>query len=241
MSFKKIVVISKAGKAGKSTLSKQLVVPMLNAKWIEIETINEKGTGATVTIAGRKMDTIASFVESNQTNVVLDVGVSNYQLFIKELSQLEETVNAIDYWIIPVQSDRAFVAEGISTAKDLDEQLGVDASRIVFIANNVEEVEDMQDDFAYVAQLCKENGMHFVNAPIVQNPAFSIMSKRPKSIIEYANELIDWDKKILAEKNHEARSDLAAEKILQQRVRFLAKNLRGVWANSPLANLVEEK
>lgn len=241
MSFKTVVVISKAGKAGKSTISKQLVAPMLNADWIEIETINEKGTGATMTVAGRKIDAVAALISEKQSNIVLDIGISNYQLFMKELSQLDEMVSAVDYWIIPLQPGRAFIVEGISTANDLDQMLGVDPSRIIFFPNNVEEPDDMDEDFDSVIELCQKNKMHFVDAPIIQNPVFAIMSKRETSIIDYANQKIDWDAKIQAEKNESVRSKLAAEKVLQQRVRFLAKNLRGVWANSPLADLGAEK
>lgn len=237
MSFKTITVISKAGKAGKSTISKQLIAPMLNAQWIEIETFNEKGTGSAMTVSGKKIDSIAEAIGTANAHIAMDVGISNYDMFMKELAQLDSTVEAIDFWVIPLQPVPAFIVEGLSTAKDLVEKLGVETDRIVFIANSVEEPDDLEVDFAKVISACKATGMHFVPSPIVQNPVFSTMAKREKSIIEYADESIDWDAKIQAESDTDARVKLASEKVLQQRVRFLARNLRGVWASSPMASL----
>lgn len=238
MSFKTITVISKAGKAGKSTVSKQLIAPMLNAQWIEIETFNEKGTGSAMTVSGKKIDSIAEAIGTANAHIAMDVGISNYEMFMKELAQLDSTVAAIDFWVIPVQPGPAFIVEGLSTAKDLVERLGVETDRIVFIANSVEEPDDLEMDFSKIISACDATGMHFVHAPIVQNPVFATMAKRTQSIIEYADEMIDWDARILSETDADARAKLAGEKVLQQRVRFLARNLRGVWANSPLASLV---
>ena len=237
MSFKTITVISKAGKAGKSTISKQLIAPMLNAQWIEIETFNEKGTGSAMTVSGKKIDSIAEAIGTANAHITMDVGISNYEMFMKELAQLDSTVAAIDFWVIPVQPGPAFIVEGLSTAKDLVERLGVEPNRIVFVPNNVEEPDDVDVDFGKIISACKATGMQFVPAPIVQNPVFASMAKRPMSIIEYADESIDWDAKIQAESDTAARAKLASEKVLQQRVRFLARNLRGVWASSPMSAL----
>lgn len=238
MNFKTIVVVSKAGKAGKSTLSKQLIVPMIQAEWIEFETFNEKGVGST-TVSGKKVNNIAEAIAIAGSNVVLDVGLSNYDLVMKGFMQLGDTAAAMDFWVIPIQPGPAFINEGISTAKDLIERLGVDESRIVFVPNSVEEPDDMATDFKTVIAACKKTGMNFVHAPIVQNPVFAIMSKREESIIEYADKQIYWDANIQAETDSAARSALASEKVLHQRVKFLAKNLRGVWASSPMAALAE--
>ena len=240
MPFKTIVVISKAGKAGKSTVAKQLVVPMIQAQWIEIETFNEKGTGSAMTVSGRKLNSIAEAIAISESNVVLDVGISNYELFMKELAQLSDTAAAIDFWVIPVQPGPAFVNEGISTAKELVERLGVEPNRIIFVPNSVEEPEDMTVDFKVAIAACKATGMHFVEAPIVQNPVFALMSKREKCIIEFADDAIDWDSKIAAESNTVTRTSLASEKVLHERVKFLARNLRGVWAASPMSALAAE-
>jgi hypothetical protein len=237
MPFKTIVVISKAGKAGKSTVAKQLIAPMIQAQWIEIETFNEKGTGSAMTVSGRKLNSIAEAIAISESNVVLDVGISNYDLFMKELAQLSDTAAAIDFWVIPVQPEPAFVNEGISTAKELVERLGIEPGRIMFVPNSVEQPEDMLDDFRIAIAACKATGMHFVEAPIVQNVVFASMSKRKKSIIEFADEAVDWDSKIAAESDTTARAMLASEKVLHERVKFLAKNLRGVWAASPMRAL----
>ena len=57
-----VVVVNKAGKVGKSTLAKHLVVPMLKADWIQVETFNDTGAGALAPIAGRKFGFVAEAI-----------------------------------------------------------------------------------------------------------------------------------------------------------------------------------
>ncbi len=51
-----VMVINRAGKSGKSTLSKHLIAPKLRADWIQVETFNDSGHGATAKVAGRRFE-----------------------------------------------------------------------------------------------------------------------------------------------------------------------------------------
>lgn len=232
-----IAVINKAGKAGKSTLAKQLIAPILGAHWYQIETINEQGSGSTKTVGGQKISLIAEVVAMNSGNLVIDIGVSNYESALKEMEQLDEFTQEIDFWVIPAQPIAGHLAEAIGTIEDLVNRLGVDPGKIVIIPNAIENSESLADDYEIIIRAAEQFGFHFVNAAVVQNPMFQQMSGRPKSIIEFADEVVDWRALIDAEKNEVKKAKLAADKTAQSKARFIARNLRAVWASSPLATL----
>jgi hypothetical protein len=83
-----VVVINKAGKVGKSTISKHLVAPMLGADWIQVETFNDSGQGAKAKIAGRKFDYVAEAVLDATRSLCIDIGNSNYQASLKEMRDI---------------------------------------------------------------------------------------------------------------------------------------------------------
>lgn len=233
-------ILNKAGKAGKSTFAKQFIAPILGADWIQIETFNEKGAGAALTMGGRKLGLIAEAMALQLTHKVFDIGSSNYEAALKEMEEIDGFAAEVDAWVIPVQPIIGHINETLSTIADLINRLGVEPSKIVVIPNSVERPEDGYDDFAAIAAAAKKFGFHFVEACIVQNPVFALLSGDHRSIIEIADEVIDYPALIAAETDVEKRANLAAAKTLQGRAKFLARNLRGVWASSPLAALTDE-
>lgn len=233
-----IGVLSKAGKSGKSTLAKQLIAPILGADWIQIETFNEIGAGASATIGGRKLGLIAEAMALQLSNKVFDIGISNYESAMKEIEQIDGFASEVNFWVIPAQPIVGHINETLSTISDLIDRIGVDPSKIVVIPNSVERPEEgLEDDYQAIISASKEFGFHFVDACIVQNPIFEKLASNERSIIDIADEKIDYSALISAEPDTAKKAVLAAAKTVQSRAKFLARNLRGVWAASPLSTL----
>lgn len=233
-----IVVINKAGKVGKSTISKHLLVPMLAAEWIQVETWNDTGTGSTAKVSGRKFGFVAEAVAAATGNKVIDIGNSNYEAAKKEMQQIDGFIEEIDFWVVPCKENAGMQNDSISTIFELIHDLAVDPSKIIVIANEVERPEDGLEGFAPVTNAALKYGFNFCLAPIVENPKFDVFNKDSRSILEVADENIDYTALIVAAGADLAtRDSLAESKVLQGRARFLARNLRGVWAASPMSAL----
>ncbi len=232
-----IFVTNKAGKSGKTTIAKQLIRPILGADWVQIETFNEKGVGATETIGGRKLGFVAEAAAIQERHLVVDIGISNYEASMKEIESIDGFAGDVDAWVIPVQPIVGHINETLSTISDLINRLGVDPSKIVVIPNSVSYPEEALDDFDSIVRAAEKVGFHFVEVCIVQSPVFAQVASDPRSIIDIAAEDIDYSAIIAAEPDPKARAKLSTAKTLQRQIRFLARNLRGVWAASPLAAL----
>lgn len=233
-----IVVINKAGKVGKSTISKHLIVPMLGAEWIQVETWNDTGTGSTQKVSGRKFGYVAQAVAASTANIVIDVGNSNFEEAKKEMMQIDGFVDQIDFWVVPCKENAGVQNDSISTVGVLINDLDVKPSKIIVIPNEVERPEEGLAGFDPVARAAVKFGFHFCPSPIVQNPKFDIFNTFPRSILEVADENIDYSALIVAAGTDLLKRDSLAEAmVLQGRARFLARNLRGVWAATPLSSL----
>lgn len=234
-----VIVINKAGKVGKSTIAKQLISPMMGAEWIQVETFNDSGTGAKAKIAGRRFGFIAEAVAALTGSKCIDIGNSNYEAAMKEMRQIEGFADEIAFWVVPCRQSAGMMNDTISTVGELINDLGVEPARIVVIPNGIEDSEFGLDAFASVARAASRIGFHFCKAPLVEAPTFDVFNKDERSILEIAAEKVDYAALIGAEADADKREKLAAAKVLSGRARFLARNLRGVWAATPLAALTE--
>lgn len=234
-----VVVINKAGKAGKSTLSKQLVAPMLRAEWIQVETINDSGNGATAKLSGRQFGFVAEAVAASESSKCIDIGNSNYEAAKKQMQQIHGFAQDVHYWVVPCRASVGVINDSLSTVEDLINDLGVNPSRIVVIPNDIESPEHDLPRLASVARAARELGFHYCEVPVEQNPEFDAFNKEERSILEIADEEVDWNALISAEVNRDARAVLAARKVQQRRALGIALNLRRVWSAVPLAALTQ--
>jgi hypothetical protein len=230
-----VIVINKAGNVGKSTVSKHLIAPMLGADWIQVETFNDSGKGATVKVAGRKFEYVAQAVVGAGVGLCIDIGSSNYQAVMKELQEIDGIAARIDYWVIPCKENAGTMNDALSTVADLIDKLGVDPSRIVVLPNEIEAPEEGLDSFEKVRLAAKKYSFHFCNTAIPQNPKFDVFNADERSVIDIAADETDFDAAIAAEGDVQERRRLAQKSILRCRARNLAETLKRVWAALPLA------
>jgi len=232
-----VIVINKAGKVGKSTISKHLVAPLLGADWIQVETFNDSGQGATAKVAGRKFEFVAEAVVGATKSLCIDVGNSNYQAVMKELRAIGAIAGRIHCWVIPCTDSAGVMNDSLSTIVDLIDNLGVDPARIVVLPNNIESPEDGLDSFKKLDLASKKIGFHFCRVAIPQEPKFDVFNADDRSVIQLAADDTDYDAAFAVETDGDQRYRLTQAFLLRERARRLAEQFKQVWASSPLASL----
>lgn len=232
-----VIVINKAGKVGKSTISKHLIAPLLDADWIQVETFNDSGQGAKAKVAGRKFEFVAEAVVGATKSLCIDVGNSNYQSVMKELQAIGEIASRIHCWVIPCNDTAGVMNDSLSTIVDLIDNLGVDPARIMVLPNDIESPEEGLEKFTKLDLASKKIGFHFCRIAIPQEPRFDVFNADDRSVIQFAADDTDYDAAIAVEADDDQRYRLTQALILRGRARRLSAKFRQVWSSSPLASL----
>lgn len=231
-----VIVINKAGKVGKSTISKHLIAPMLGADWIQVETFNDSGQGAKAKVAGRRFEFVAEAVVGATKSLCIDIGNSNYQAVMKELEEIDGFANRIHYWVVPCKDSAGVMNDSLSTVADLIERLDVDPGRIVVLPNDIDPDEGL-DSFRKLVLAAKKFGFHFCAVAIPQNPKFDAFNADERSVMEIAADDTDYDAAIATQTDDERRHQLTQASLLRDRARALAGKMKQVWGASPLESL----
>lgn len=140
-----VVVINRAGKVGKSTISKNLFVPAMCADWIQVETFNDAGVGADGKTIGKRFYQVSERAMRDDANVVVDIGASNYADALNQLQGLGTFVGLVNLWVVPTTMADGVVRDSFATAEDLINELEVDPSRIVILPNRVSDPTEYVD------------------------------------------------------------------------------------------------
>lgn len=230
-------VINKAGKVGKSTISKHLIAPMLNADWIQVETFNDSGQGAKAKVAGRMFEFVAEAVFGATRSLCIDIGNSNYQAAMKELQELDRFADRIHGWVVPCTQSAGVMNDSLSTVMDLIEKLGVDPRRIVVLPNDIEIPEEAPANFRKLALAAEKFGFHFCEVVVPQYRRFDAFNLDKRPVTEIAADDFDFDAAIAAEIDIDKRHSLTQAACLSSRSRTIAGRMREVWFGSPLASL----
>lgn len=229
----KLAVVNLAGLVGKTTLSKNLLVPNLpGAKRIEVENINAGDGVADASVKSKQFKALASELFVMPGHFVLDIGASTIENISKELEYLDDLVQAIDLWVIPVVQGRVMV-DSAKTAQLLVKTLGVEPSKIFILPNRVEDPETFESDFAEVLAL-KKGGIRVSSQGVLENALYDQLRGKQESIYDLVNNAPDFDS--LTRAAQESGDADEMKRIGELRVktnvaRRLVRNLNGVWAD----------
>lgn len=232
-----VIVINKAGKVGKSTISKHFVAPLMKADWIQVETFNDSGAGATAKVAGRKFEFVAEAVVDAANSLCIDIGNSNYQAVMKELQEIDGIAARIDFWIVPCKQSAGVMNDSLSTVADLIDNLDVDPRRILVLPNDIDTSEEWLESFKKLRLAADKIGFHFGDKPIPQSRHFDVFNADKRTVHDLGDDDKDYDAAIAAESDKEKRARLTQAMVLRGRARTLSGRLKQVWAASPLASL----
>lgn len=137
MDFLKIAVLNNSGNVGKSMLCEHLLAPRIpNAEIIKIETINDDGS-VDEKVAARDTAEVREKIDTTDV-CIIDVGASNIETFISGMKKMSDTVEDIDWFIIPTTPKAKQLTDTVNTISELLD-MGVDYDRIRVILNMFDE------------------------------------------------------------------------------------------------------
>lgn len=140
-----VAMFNAGGSSGKSTTDAHLVSPKLHAKRVQVEEADAEGKPVNPGVGKYEMwvtladfeDAVVALKKNGESNVVLDIGASSTGAGITEvLARYPRTLQAIDYWIVPVKPT-VHSQNGAATSVGFLDSIQVPANRIILIPNDV--------------------------------------------------------------------------------------------------------
>lgn len=186
MSYFNIAVVSSAGKQGKSTVSRHILRPRLDAVLIAAETLNSGSENANDTINGRDFESLASRMKAREKHIVLDVGASNFErIFVTLAEEIGGLiVRGIDLFVVPFAPTPQLQQDAIITAQKILDVGG----KVIFVQNFFE--KDAKVDLSAIKNFADENGIQFAT-PIRHSVAFPLLDNTKWDLVEAAGLDID--------------------------------------------------
>lgn len=155
----KIAVLNYSGNVGKTTIARDVLSYRLpDYEMISVESVNSDGKESLV-IRGEDGDKIYTEVILND-NLIMDVGSSNLEAFLRSGEKESEIINSIDIFIVPVTPEKKQQADTIKTIRDLL-LLGVKPTQINIIFNQVDDTfqSNIDEIFATILSAHRELGI----------------------------------------------------------------------------------
>ena len=221
----KLMILNYSGNVGKSTIAKYLLAPRLeNCKIYPVESINENDHTES-NIRGTALGKIIDDMMAHD-NVLLDVGSSNAETVVSLLAKYEGSHEDFDGFILPVISKPKVIADTMQTALALLE-LGVDASKVIVILNQVDIETDIDLEFK---ELQSQNGLTLTfdkELAIPMHDFFTRIANTGFDFLEILQDDVDYAKLI---KETEKGSPELADYITRRALKRLANNLEKTFS-----------
>jgi len=233
---KNVVVINFAGSIGKTTITKQLLAPMMGeCTRIQIESINSASSGADIEIDATQFTSLAERIALRKENLLIDIGGSNVESVLKQMAAMQGFQGDVDFWVVPVDERSKVMTNTINTVSHLLNDLDIEPEKIVVIANNIEFPKLFHKKFAPIFTAAKSGGFNFSDYSIMKSDLFDLVKDDDRSIIEIANETTDFNALIVGEEDDAKLALLGRAAVHRVMAKSLEKNLRAVWASTPLS------
>jgi len=218
----KVAIISFSGNNGKTTLAEHLFLPrMSNTLYLTVESIN---AGSDVEkVRGKDFGSIIEEVMMVE-NVLIDVGASNIEDFMKYMKQYSGSHEEFSFFVIPVLRDSKQINDTISTIRALN-ALGVSSSKIKVVMNKVDADEDVKDVFYSIFSMCRteKNFSLSASSAVEISEIYHLLKSHKKTINELLEDNTDWQHKMREAKNDDEKR-LAIRMISMIRLARSAKN-----------------
>ena len=206
----KVAILNLSGNVGKTAIASHLLTPRMEQPTVySIESINigaESEGIAVEKLPGKKFG--AMIDEMMQLDsVIVDVGASNVEEFLKRMQQFDGSHEDFDYFVVPVLKDEKIQRESVKTVRALN-VIGVDRNRVRIIFNRVEVDEPVIDDFSGIFGLANSENSCIVNedASIHQNEIFPMLKTVGKSLHEIHTDTTDYKARLRAAESDDERS-----------------------------------
>lgn len=231
----KMIICSKAGGAGKTTLAKNLFVPKLKATRIQIERSNS-GDGkadAEVEINRIKKMSVELTATFDDEHYVIDLGATGWPDVYPQLGELTNFCKSVDAWVIPCGAVQRQLTDAVETVRDLI-SIGVEPGKIFLLPNNVKNVINYKEDFEQIYAL-RELGVKVSNQAVLASDLYDMTKQRNESAGELAVSRPSGLKEQLADakarRDRAAMLEIAKVETLYDLSVSAARNLDSVFAD----------
>lgn len=179
----KIAIVHLCGTIGKSTIAGQMLRPRIGVGHIyDVETQN---TGASadgvkvIRISGREYSKMLDTL-MREEKAVVDVGSSNFEVFLKEMQRHSGSEEEFDFYVVPVINDKRVIMETIKTIQTLA-AIGVEKNKIRVIFNKIDLADgpNIEEIFAPLFGLAEseKNCVVNKNAVLYENDAYQALKQ----------------------------------------------------------------
>ena len=192
----KIGVINFSGNVGKTTVSRHLLAPrMNNAKILAIESINSDGSTVEA-MRGKQFGELQTILQLTD-DVVVDIGASNVEDFIKAMTQYKGSQEDFDYFVVPVVPATKQQRDTISTIEALA-SLRVPAKKIRLLFNNVELGDSVETVFSGLFEYQKAESKFTIRPEAVlhANDIYPKFASSSATIAQILADTTDYKEKI---------------------------------------------
>ncbi|CNK26161.1 Uncharacterised protein [Yersinia aldovae] len=222
--FLKIAVVNNSGNVGKTTICESLLKPRLDgAEIIKVESINSDGTDD-------EKFTAAQFVEifkriDGADCAIVDVGSSNIEQFMNQLTAYKGSQEDFDYFIIPVVPKYKQQVDTITTIENLLD-LNVEADRIRLVFNMVENDINFEKQFSEILESKTYKSLKLKKTPIVpSSEVFAHLSNAGKSFKEVTEDTSDYRALLRQTESKEEREKLSEARSIKRIVNGMNESL----------------
>lgn len=229
----KIAVINFSGNVGKTTVAGHLLKPRMgDAKIFSVETLNTDGAADGLEVEKMRGKQFGNLQEELMTtdNVIVDVGSSNVESFLKMMMQFDGSHQEFDYFVVPVVSARKQQADTINTIRALS-KLGIPKIKIRLVFNNVDVDESVDEDFYALFGLADLEKSFVINkaAVIHSNEVFSRLKSVRKSLGDISNDNTDYRAMLGQSSDEDERTGFVRMISLQRLAVTANRNLDAVF------------
>lgn len=237
----KIVVLSTAGSAGKSTWTRHGLAPLLpNSVKVAIEDWNNGDGPVDLEIGAKAFYTLATQLNiDDQQSFCIDIGTSNSKLMLKHFAELELTRESIDFWVVPV---RAGSKERLDTLKTISclLKMGVDKKTIVVIAQAITDVHQFDQEFGPLQMAADEHGFVFAKQAVLFNEVFNLLKGGDRSVFDIVRNKPDFSALRREHAGNEAKLlEIGNQMLIFSLAQTACRNLLSVFQSTPMAAALE--
>ena len=232
-----IVVLSIAGTAGKSTLTKHCVVPLVpNSVQIAVEDWNSGDGKVDLEIGAKAFYSVATQINTDEEqSFVIDVGTSNSKMMLQHFEDLELTRESINFWIIPVRSGSKERLDTLKTIVKLLE-MSVSPEKIVVIPMAVTDVNQFDSEFGPLKDAAQQYGFFFAPQAVLFNEVYNMLKGGDQSVFDIVRTKPDFQALRREQKGNEKRLlELGNQMLVYSLAQTAARNLLAVFQCTPIA------
>lgn len=167
----KVALINFSGNVGKTTLAKEVFQRNMKCEVYAVESINETSSDS-VKI---NSDDFAELQTKMllEDDLIIDIGSSNVEGLINQISQYYGSQDEFDYFIVPVIPENKQISDTAQTILHLTEMMGISPKKIKVIFNKVHSKDTLNTKFAPIMALLKELGVPENIAYVLDTPYYS--------------------------------------------------------------------